>query len=165
MAVPGARRLAPRRQRGDVRRRWRPRGGAGPRPSRRRASPGRCRRVDNFGVQVGCPKTPVKGKMPSKGSRRVGPTEVPAMRKPNPTPLSRTRTIDALPAMGKKKHHENFTGCTRRPCLKQRRGSCPSSPAPCRSSPRSGASRRRPRSALYFRPARCTAPTLFRYDL
>ena len=45
MAVPGARRLAPRRQRGGVRRRWRPRGGAGPRPSRRRASHGHRRRV------------------------------------------------------------------------------------------------------------------------
>ena len=52
------------------------------------------------GVQVGCPKTPVRGKMPSKGSRRVGPTEVPAMRYPhNPPPRSRERTnIDALPA-------------------------------------------------------------------
>ena len=54
----------------------------------------------NSGVQVGCPKTPVKGKMPSKGSRRVGPTEVPAMRYPhNHPPRSRERTkIDALPA-------------------------------------------------------------------
>ena len=55
---------------------------------------------EDSGVQVGCPKTPVKGKMPSKGSRRVGPTEVPAMRYPhNPPPRSRERTnIDALPA-------------------------------------------------------------------
>ena len=117
------------------------------------------------GVQVGCPKTPVKGKMPSKGSRRVGPTEVPAMRKPNPTPLSRTRTIDALPAMGKKKHHENFTGCTRRPCSKRRRGTCPSSPARSRSSPRSARSRRRPRITRSTRPATCTAPTRVRYAL
>ena len=52
------------------------------------------------GVQVGCPKTPVKGKMPSKGSRRVGPTEVPAMRYPHnhPPALANERNVDALPA-------------------------------------------------------------------
>ena len=52
------------------------------------------------GVQVGCPKTPVKGKVPSNGSRRVGPTEVPAMRYPHnhPPALANERNVDALPA-------------------------------------------------------------------
>ena len=110
-----------------------PRGGAGP----RRVVPvdGRCTNR----CQVGCPKTPVKGKMPSKGSRRVGPTEVPAMRYPhNHPPLSRTneRSTRCLRREKRGHHRENFTGCTRRPCSKRRRGSCPSSPARCRSSPR-----------------------------
>ena len=49
---------------------------------------------EDSGVQVGCPKTPVKGKVPSKGSRRVGPTEVPAMRYPPTTlPESNDRRV------------------------------------------------------------------------
>ena len=119
--------------------------------------------VENSGVQVGCPKTPVKGKVPSEGSRRVGPTEVPAMRYPPTTlPESNDRRVACD---GKKKHHENFTGCTRRPWTKPRRGSCPSSPARSRSSPRSARSRRRPRITRSTRPATCTAPKPFRYAL
>ena len=146
---------------------WRLRGGAGPRPSRRRASPGRCRRVDNFGVQVGCPKTPVKGKMPSKGSRRVGPTEVPAMRYPHnhPPALANERNVDALPAMGEKKHRGNFTGCTRRPCLKRRLGSCPSSPARCRSSPRNVKFHQHRHLTRSTRPATYRELRPFRYAL
>ena len=70
---------------------WRLRGGAGPRPSRRRASPGRCRRVDNFGVQVGCPKTPVRGRCRAKA--QGGSVQLKSPRCDTPTttpPLSRT---------------------------------------------------------------------------
>ena len=51
----------------------------------------------NSGVQVGCPKTPVKGKMPSKAPG--GSVQLKSPRCENPTPpRSHDRTIDALPA-------------------------------------------------------------------
>ena len=100
------------------------------------------------GVQVGCPKTPVKGRCRAKA--QGGSVQLKSPRCDTPTttpPLSRTNENRRVACVGKNRghHRENFTGCTRRPCLKRRRGSCPSSPARCRSSPRTVRSRRRPR--------------------
>ena len=124
--------------------------------------------MKDFECEAGCPKTPVKGKVPSKGSRRVGPTEVPAMRYPHnhPPALANERSTRCLRRGKKRRHHrENFTGCTRRPCLKRRRGSCPSSPARCRSSPRNVKFHQHQLKARWTRPATYRELRPFRYDL
>ena len=66
-------------------------------------SPGRRQRVDNFGVQVGCPKTPVKGKCRAKA--QGGSVQLKSPRCDTPTttpPLSRTRTKRRVACVGKK---------------------------------------------------------------
>jgi hypothetical protein len=166
MAVPGARRLAPRRQRGGVRRLEAAR-------RRRAASKSTTRQPWTLSARrqlrctSGVPEDTGERKMPSKGSRRVGPTEVPAMRYPHnhPPALANERNVDALPAMGEKKHRGNFTGCTRRPCLKRRRGSCPSSPARCRSSPRNVKFHQHRHLTRSTRPATYRELRPFRYAL